>query len=46
MVINECDQSGHKVLKLAVSQKCTDGINQYFACWCNFRKAKCGSFSS
>ena len=28
-------------LKLTVSQEQTDGINRFFfACWCNFRKAK------
>ena len=40
MVTNGCDQSVHRTLKLTVSQKWTDGINKFFACWYKFRKAK------
>ena len=40
MVKNGCSQSGHRILKLIVSQECTDGVNRFFECWCKFRKAK------
>ena len=36
MVKNGCGQSGHKTLKLTVSQKWTDGIKWVFACWSRF----------
>ena len=32
--------SGHRALKLTLSQKWTDEINWFFACWYKFRKAK------
>ena len=33
--------SGHKTLKLAISQEWIDRIDWFFACWwCNFRKTK------
>ena len=35
-----CGQSGHRGLKLTVSQERIDGMHRYFACWCKFRKAK------
>ena len=40
MVKNGCEQSGHRILKLNVSQKWTDRINWFFACWYKFRKAE------
>ena len=40
MVKNECGQSGHRTLKLAVSQKWADEIKLFFACWHKFKKAK------
>ena len=40
MVRNGYCQSGHGTLKLAVLQEWIDGMNLFFACWCNFRKAK------
>ena len=33
MVKNRCGQSGHKTLKLAVSQEGINEINLFFACW-------------
>ena len=35
-----CGQSGHRILKLAVSQKWINWMNWFFAWWCKFRKAK------
>ena len=32
--------SGHKTVKLTLSQKWTDEINWFFACWYKFRKTK------
>ena len=40
MTKNVCYQSGHRTLKLTVSQEQTDGMNWFFTCWCKFRKAK------
>ena len=40
MARNGCGQSGHRTLKLAVSQEWIDGMNWFFACWCKFKKAK------
>ena len=40
MVRNGCGQSGHETLKLTVSQERIDGMNEFFACWCYFTKAK------
>ena len=37
---NGCGQSGHKTLKLTVSQKWTDGINWFFGSWYKLKKAK------
>ena len=39
---NWVGQSCHGTLELALSQKWTNGINWFFACWCTFRKAKSG----
>ena len=36
---NGCGQSGHRTLKLAVSQW-IDEMNWFLACWCKFKKAK------
>ena len=33
-------KSGHGTLKLTVSQKWTDEINWFFACWYKFSKTK------
>ena len=38
-VKNRCSHSGHRTLKLAVSEEQIDGINSYFFCY-KFRKAK------
>ena len=35
-----CEHSGHRTLKLAVSQEVINGINKSFAWWYKFRKAK------
>ena len=35
-----CSQSGHRNLKLTVSQKGADGLSWFYACWYKFRKAK------
>ena len=40
MVKNGCGQSGHRTLKLTVSQEWIDGLNWFFACWCKFKKLK------
>ena len=32
MVKNECGQSGHETLNLAVSEERMDGMNWFFAC--------------
>ena len=40
MVKNGRGQSGHRTLKLTLSQKLTDGRNWYFACLCEFKKGK------
>ena len=40
MVKNGCGQPCHGTLKLTVSQKRTDGINLFFACWYKLRKVK------
>ena len=40
MVRNWCGQSGHGILKLAVSQEWIDGMDWFLACWCKFKKAK------
>ena len=40
MVKNGHGQSGHRTLRLTVSQEWINGMNWYFACWCKFRKAK------
>ena len=40
MVKNGCSQSGHRTLKLAVSQEGINGINNFFACWHKFKKVK------
>ena len=37
---NGSGQSGHRTLKLAVSQERMDGMNWFFAWWCKFKKAK------
>ena len=37
---NECGQSGHRTLKLAVSQEWIDAMNWFFAWWCKFWKVK------
>ena len=37
---NRCGQSGHRTLKVAVSQEWIDGVDWFFAWWCKFRKAK------
>ena len=40
MVKNGCGQSGHKTLKLAVSQEGVNEKNLFFACWYNSVKLK------
>ena len=40
MVKNGYDQSCHQTLKLTESHERRDGIKQFFACCCKFRKAK------
>ena len=40
MIKNGYGHSGHKTLKLAVSQEGINGINWYLVCWYKFRKAK------
>ena len=40
VVRNGCGQSGHAILKLAVSKEWIDGMNWFFTCWWKFRKAK------
>ena len=40
MVKDGCGHSGHRTLKLAVSQEWMDGINWFSACWYKLRKAK------
>ena len=40
MVKTSCDQSDHGAWKLNASQKSTDGITLFFACWYKFRKVK------
>ena len=40
MIKNGRGQSGHRTLKLTVSQKWTDGVNWFFAFWYKFRKAE------
>ena len=36
-VKNVCYHSGHKTLKLTVSQEWMDEVNRFFACWYKFR---------
>ena len=43
IVKNDCGQSGHRTLKLTVSQKWADGINGFFACWYKLGKLKVDS---
>ena len=40
LVRNGCGQSGHRTLKLTVSQEWIDAMNWFLACWCKFKKAK------
>ena len=40
VVINMYVQSGHKTLKLALSQEEINGINWFLMCWYKFRKGK------
>ena len=40
MLRNGCGQSGHRTIKLTVSQELFDRMNWFFACWCKLRKAK------
>ena len=39
VVINGCAHSGHRNLKLAVSNKGINGINWFLVCWYKFGKA-------
>ena len=40
MVINGCGQSGHRTLKLTVSQESTDEVKQIFLMLVEIQKAK------
>ena len=40
MVKNGCGQSGHRILKLTVSQECTDELNKFFNAGANSGKLK------
>ena len=37
---NGCGQSGHRALKLGVSQEWIDAVNWFLACWCKFKKTR------
>ena len=43
MVRNGCGQSGHRTLKLAASQECTDGGKKFFNAGANSGKPKVAS---
>ena len=42
MVINGCGQSGHRTLKLTISQESTDEVKQIFLMQVEIQKAKSG----